>query len=93
MIDFFESESKHKYHISEFLLENADLNPHYREESILLEIESTYWKDLSELVNEIQVTICENPIHMSIITVKGIIDDMVDVLDNIILIEEKIILD
>ncbi len=87
----FAFESVTKQDVSEYLMENKELCEYYEKDAILLKTESKYWKNLSILMENLEVIILNKTLVKAILLSKPILNEIVKTLDSIIAIENMII--
>jgi len=86
----FEAENKHV--IAKYLMENANATSYHENDAKLLELEATYWSELTNTTIELKEVLLHHSLVESIKLSKTIIDKITSILDSIIIIDEKIIL-
>jgi hypothetical protein len=88
---FYESVFQDVENVSQYLLENQYLSPVFKSEGLLLQKESQLWWNLSLCVKKLGIINSENNLLRSLLLSKNILDQMVDIVDEIIEIQNKII--
>jgi hypothetical protein len=88
---FFESVFQDVENVSKYLLENQYLSPVFEYDGLLLQKESMFWWNLSLSVKELGIIYTDNNLIRTLFLSNIILDEMVDILDEIIIIQNKII--
>lgn len=87
---YFDWESTNKKLISEYLLNNDNMSPYNEKDGKLLRLEATYWKNLSESAEKLELAVVNNSILKAIVLSKPILNKMARTLDDVIVLEKII---